>query len=104
MLLCLPSKTTHELQPMEKSIFGSFEHYYDEQVLLFYNHSTDCALTKQKFSTIFLESWYKAATPTNIKGGYRATGMYPFNPSIIPDKTFAPSHVTHNEDFKSSMI
>ena len=38
-LLCLPSQTTHELQPMDKSVFGPFEHYWDEQVLLFYCHS-----------------------------------------------------------------
>jgi hypothetical protein len=44
-LLCLPSQTTHG-QPMDKSIFGPLEHYWDEQVLLFYRHSTDRTLTK----------------------------------------------------------
>ena len=32
-LLCPPSQTTHEMQPMDKSVFGPFEHYLDEQVL-----------------------------------------------------------------------
>lgn len=33
MLLCLPSNTTHELQPLDKSVFRAFEHYWDEEVL-----------------------------------------------------------------------
>jgi len=32
-LLCLPSQTTHEMQPMDKSVFRPFEHYLDEHVL-----------------------------------------------------------------------
>lgn len=32
-LLCLQSQTIHELQPMDKSVFGPFEHCGDEQVL-----------------------------------------------------------------------
>ena len=32
-LLCLPSWTTHELQHMDKPVFGPFEHCRDEQVL-----------------------------------------------------------------------
>ena len=99
---CLPSQTTHELQPMDKSVFGTSEHYWDEQVLLFYSHSTDRTLTKHRFGTIFTEAWDKAATPANIKEGFHATGVYPFNPSVIPDRAFAPSLVTPNEDTQVS--
>jgi hypothetical protein len=56
-LLCLPSQTTHELQPMFKPFFGPFEHYWDKQVLLFYSHSTDRILTSRdlaRFSLKFL--------------------------------------------------
>ena len=103
-LLCLPSQTTHELQPMDKSVFGPLEHYWNEHVLLFYSQSTDRTLTKQRFGKIFTEAWDKAATPANIKAGFRATGIYPFNPSIIPDEAFAPSLVIQNEDAQLSDI
>jgi len=79
-LLRLPSWTTHELQHMDSSVFGPFEHYRDEQVLLFGSHSTDRTVTKQRFGKIFTEAWDKAATPANIKAGFCASGCYPFNP------------------------
>jgi hypothetical protein len=83
---------------MFKCVFGPFEHYWDKQVLLFYSHNTDCTLTKQRFRKIFTEVWDKAATPANSKLGFSVTGIYPFNPSIFPDKAFAPSLVIQNED------
>jgi hypothetical protein len=83
---------------------STFERYWDEQVLLLHNHSTDRTLTKQRFGKIFTDAWDKAATPVNIKAGFRATGIYPFNPSIILHEAFAPSIVTHNEDAQVSNV
>jgi len=47
--------------------------------------------SKHSFGKIFTEAWDKAATPANIKAGFFATGIHPFNPSISPDEAFAPS-------------
>ena len=65
-LLCLLSQTTHELQRMDRSVFGPFAHYWDEQVLLFHSHSRDHTITKRRSGKIFTEAWDKAATPANI--------------------------------------
>lgn len=94
-LFCLPSQTTHELQPFDKSVFGPFETYWDQEVLQFMRHNPGNSLTKQRFSAIFTHVWDKVCTPANIKAGFRATGIYPFQPDIIPDTAFAPSTVTH---------
>lgn len=99
-LLCLPSNTTHELQPMDKSVFRSFEHHWDEQVLLFWTKYKDRVLTKQRFGEIFSIVWDKALTPANIRSGFRATGIFPYNPDAIPEVAFAPSILSEvvNED------
>jgi hypothetical protein len=68
---------------MDKSVFGPLEHYWKEQVLLFYDHSTDRTFTKQRFGKIFTEARDKAGTPANNKAGFHATGIYPFNPSFL---------------------
>ena len=36
--------------------------------------------------------------PANITAGYRATGVYPINNSVIPDATFAPIQLTQSDD------
>ena len=52
-LLCLPRHTTLELQLTHTSVFGPLEHTWDEQVLLFYSHSTDRTLTNRRLGNIF---------------------------------------------------
>ncbi|KAI4461944.1 hypothetical protein MML48_5g00019877 [Holotrichia oblita] len=39
----------------------------------------------------------RALTPANIKSGFQATGIYPFNQDAIPVEAFAPSTVTDNK-------
>lgn len=38
-LYCLPSNTTHELQPLDKSVNKSYEHYWDLEVMKFMYHN-----------------------------------------------------------------
>lgn len=96
-LYCLPSNTTHELQPMDKAVFRSFEHYWDEQVLNYWTKNVDRSITKQRFGAIFSAVWDRALIPANIKSGFQATGIYPFNPDAIPVEAFAPSSITENK-------
>jgi len=95
-LFCLPSNTTHEIQPMDKAVFRSFEYYWDEKVLKYWSIHEDRKITKQRFGVIFSKVWDKAVTPANIKAGFEATGIYPYNPDRIPEEAYAPSIPTHN--------
>ncbi|KAJ8889065.1 hypothetical protein PR048_008559 [Dryococelus australis] len=61
-LHCFPSNITHELQPLNKSVFKS--------------------------------AWVKAVIPSDICSTFRTTGIYPFDPTAIPDEAFAPSVLT----------
>lgn len=94
VLYCLPSNTTHELQPLDKSVNKSFESFWDEEVLLFIYQNPQKKLTKARFNKIFTRVWAKCMTPSNIINGFRATGLYPWDPSSIPEEAFAPSVLT----------
>lgn len=94
VLFCLPSNTTHELQPMDKSVFRAFEYHWDDQVLQYWTRYKERNITKQRFGEIFSIVWDKSLTPANIKAGFAATGIFPFNPEAIPELAFAPSEVT----------
>ena len=43
-----------------------------------------------------------ALTPVNIHVGFRACGIYPFNPDIVADDEFMPSNVTDRPQPQSS--
>lgn len=93
-LFCLPSNTTHELQPLDKSVFRSFEHYWDEEVLQFWVRNPERRITRLRFGELLSKVWPKAMSPTNLAAGFRATGIYPFNKDILPDSAYAPSAIT----------
>ena len=62
-LLCLPSNTTHELQPMDKSVFGPFEKFWDDELMNFWSTFEDREFNKQRFGYVFTPVWDKSATP-----------------------------------------
>lgn len=95
-LFCLPSNCSHELQPLDKAVFGPFEKYWDPSVLNYWNTRGDRNITKARFGTIFTKVWLKSVTPENVMAGFRATGIFPFDPHCIPDSAFAPSEVTYH--------
>lgn len=97
-LFFLPSNTTHELQPFDKTVFRPFEMYWDEELLNYWSRFPEREMTKARFGHVLKPTWERAVTPKNITSGFQACGIYPFNPSIIPDVAFAPSEVTLHAD------
>lgn len=97
-LLCLPSNTTHELQPMDKSVFRSFEHFWDEELLRYWERHPERTMNKERFSEVFTPVWGKCMTIENIVSGFRATGIWPFNKNAIPVHAYAPSLATQRNN------
>ncbi|XP_030753168.1 uncharacterized protein LOC115880172 [Sitophilus oryzae] len=53
-LYCLPSNTTHELQPLDKAVFRAFEHYWDSELLRYWkdNPTNLRSIKKENFGKI----------------------------------------------------
>lgn len=103
-LYCLPSNTTHELQPMDKSVFKPFETFWDDEVLLFFDRNKTSNLRKSDFGGIFTKVWSRAITPSNVQSGFRATGIYPFDPHVIPEEAFGPSVVSQAVEGREASV
>ena len=98
-LYCLPSNTTHEFQPLDKAVFRAFEHYWDAELLRYWdkNPTAPRTLKKDNFGKVLDLVWKQCMSITNIQSGFRSTGIFPFDPSVIPEVAFAPSMLTFKE-------
>lgn len=95
-LYCLPSNTTHELQPLDKAVFKSFEHHWDLELMKYWedNPAPSRTLKKERFGLVLTPVWEKCMSIANIQSGFRATGIYPFKPDVIPESAFSPSELS----------
>lgn len=71
ILFCLPSNTTHELQPLDKSVYKPLESYWDASLMKYWNSlpTDERVLSKYRFGKVFTPAWEKATTASNIKSG-----------------------------------
>lgn len=82
--------TTHKLHRLDKAVLRSFEHYWPDGLIHYWSQHPDRCLTKDRFAAVFTPILEKCRTVANITSGFRSTGIYPYNPSAIPDEIHAP--------------
>ena len=93
-LLCLPSHTTHVLQPLDVGVFSSFKSHVGTALNALIRSSEGRVPTTEDIPKIVAEAWPKSVTPVNLMSGFRKTGIHPLNPGCIHDRVTAPSSVT----------
>ncbi|XP_030762226.1 uncharacterized protein LOC115887043 [Sitophilus oryzae] len=96
ILLCLPSHTTHFLQPLDRSFFKSLKSHYYSECNRFMKTNPSRKITRYQFGKLLGEAWNKSATVQNAISGFKATGILPFNPSIIPDYAYLSDTLVSN--------
>jgi len=94
VILLLPAHTSHELQPLDKSVFKSLKTAFYSQSRLWHTQHPGRSLNKLAFHSVFTPAWNKAATRENAVSGFTATGIFPLNPYTIPDSAFGPSEAS----------
>lgn len=94
ILLSLPPHTTHKLQPLDVSIFGPIECYYNQAVQQWMKEHPGRTFGEYQLASAFCKAYGKAATVANASSGFRRTGIWPINRNIFQDYEFAPSSVT----------
>ena len=117
-MLTLPSHTSHAMQPLDVAVFKpfktAFRAYRDVWTM---NHKGNVPRKEDLAQWVSL-ALKRAASPQNIKAGFRATGIWPFNPEkmkfkmqpsegfreippevsiseIMDEDATRPEHVTH---------
>ncbi|XP_043470210.1 MFS-type transporter clz9-like [Leptopilina heterotoma] len=88
ILLGLPSHSTHGLQPLDKSFFKPFKTYFSSELRNWMINNKEKRINRYQSGKLIGSAWIRATTPSNAINGFRACGIHPFNPNIIPDHYF----------------
>ncbi|KAJ8866680.1 hypothetical protein PR048_032541 [Dryococelus australis] len=83
--LCLPSRTTQALQLLDCSFFGPFKGYYNNEAKVWLQHHKFRNITRYQAGYHIGNAWNKAASVGNAVAGFKATGIFPLYPDIVPE-------------------
>jgi hypothetical protein len=83
IILCrLPSHTSHKLQPCDVGPFAPLKTAYRDQVERLNPGGVD-TVGKEHFTYLYSPARDRAMTKRNIRAGWAATGLFPFNPERV---------------------
>jgi hypothetical protein len=83
--LYLPPHSSHLLQPLDLACFGPLKQAYGREIERLIRRSVT-HVTKTEFLPAFYTAHQAAMTESNIRGGFRGAGIYPFNPENVISK------------------
>jgi len=92
----LPAHTSHWLQPCDCTLFKPLKDAYNDECQELMNAYPGTAVSHSNFCSLFAKAWNKAVTPENIKLGFQACGIYPFDSSRIPEEAYLPNKLYTN--------
>ena len=90
-MLCLPSHTTHILQPLDVGVFKPFKAAFSKASHQFIMQNPGRVITNDVLASLVGDAWPHAFTPLNIMAGFKKCGIHHFNPGEILDRLVAPS-------------
>ena len=95
IILCrLPSHTSHKLQPCDVGPFAPLKTEYRDQVERMNRGGID-VVGKEHFTYLYSPARDRAFTKRNIRAGWAATGLFPFNPErVLNDIPRPPTKAT----------
>ena len=100
ILLTIPPRTSHRLQPLDRSMFGPLKSKYNQAMDEWMRSNPGKIVTIYNIPAFIVNKAYLAAfTPSNIQAGFKSTGIYPFCKGIFDKSDIfnlikAPSELT----------
>jgi hypothetical protein len=92
-VLAFPHHCSHKLQPLDRSVSGPLKTYVNRAFDAWITNHPGQTMTIYDLTVIVNMSLNSAATPANIKAGFLATGIFPYNRDVFPNEEFL-SYVT----------
>ncbi|XP_031619250.1 uncharacterized protein LOC116338260 [Contarinia nasturtii] len=87
-MVSIPPHCSHKLQPLDVSVFGPFKAYYSNACGIWTKNNSGRVFEIHHIPEVLGQCIDLAFTPTNIKSGFKATGIRPFNRDSFTDSDF----------------
>ena len=82
ILYLLPPNTTHILQPADVGPFKPMKSMWRSEIHNFQRENPN-SVVRRKDAGVLLKKILKTLSRSSIVNGFKATGLYPFNPNIV---------------------
>ena len=92
IILTIPPHTSHRLQPLDVSFYGPLKSAFNRQCD--YHLTSVERITQYDLSAIFNKAYTHVATMDKAQSGFRASGIWPYQPDKFTDEDFLPA--THH--------
>lgn len=86
IMICLPSHSTHLLQPLDVGIFLPMTTYYKGELEAAMQGQHGYTINKLKFIQIFCKARAKTMTSNNIFSAWKDAGLFPHCPDVVLSK------------------
>ena len=104
VLLTIPPKTSHKLQPLDKTVFDSFKSSYNRAMDNWLRCNPGKKVTIYEIPALINEAQQTSLVPRNILSGFSYTGNWPYNPELFTSADFAPSFVTDQDLISETVL
>ncbi|MCO5568934.1 hypothetical protein L7F22_022637 [Adiantum nelumboides] len=92
-IVTLPAHTSHKLQPLDVFVFKSLKTHFRKERDIWHLRTLSRQASKSKLATIAAKAIHSALTEDNIKAGFKATGIWPFNPTAVKFDNMPCNHI-----------
>lgn len=93
-MVSFPPHCSHRMQPLDVSVFGPFKTLLHNQSQAWMKNHIGKTLGLQDIVGLANKCLDLTTTPRNIKSGFRATGIYPYDPNIFTPEDFIASELS----------
>ena len=103
VMLTIPLHTSHQLQPLDKSVFGPFKASYCRAMDNWMRSNPGKNVTIYEIPALVKKAQLAAMTPKNILSGFECTGTFTeldFAPAAVTDRLLSTDTEIQSNEFQ----
>ena len=94
VMISLPPRTTHRLQTLDKTIYGSLKSTYNTECDKWMVSHVSQGISKYDQAALFGFAYMRTATMNKALSGFQSTGLWPYNPDVFTPDDFTAAFIT----------